>query len=147
MVDALLQDIRYAARLFRRNPLFTVAAASSVALGIGMNAAVFSVTEAALLRSWAAREPDSLVRITATTPRAKIQVSRIRTTRISSAGPMRSKEFGPTRATQKPCVPDQNHSGCWTTRYRPTVLTCSGSAPRAAVRSPREMSLVNRSCD
>jgi predicted permease len=71
MVDALLQDIRYAARLFRRNPLFTLAAASSLALGIGMNAAVFSVAQAALLRSWPAREPDRLVRITATTPQGQ----------------------------------------------------------------------------
>jgi putative ABC transport system permease protein len=62
-----MQDIRYAVRLFRRNPLFTLAASASLALGIGMNAAVFSVAEAALLRSWPAREPDRLVRITATT--------------------------------------------------------------------------------
>ncbi len=71
MVDALLQDIRYAARLFRRNPLFTLAASSSLALGIGMNAAVFSVAQAALLRSWPAKEPDRLVRIAATTPQSR----------------------------------------------------------------------------
>ena len=71
MVDALLQDIRYAARLFRRNPLFTLAASSSLALGIGMTAAVFSVAQAALLRSWPAREPDRLVRIAATTPQSR----------------------------------------------------------------------------
>ena len=61
MVDALLQDLRYAARLFRRNPLFTLAASVSLALGIGVNAAVFSVAQAALLRSWPAREPDRLI--------------------------------------------------------------------------------------
>jgi putative ABC transport system permease protein len=71
MADALMQDIRYAVRLFRRNPLFTLAASASLALGIGMNAAVFSVAEAALLRSWPAREPDRLVRITATTPQGQ----------------------------------------------------------------------------
>jgi hypothetical protein len=71
MVDALLQDIRYAARLFRRNPLFTLAASSSLALGIGMNAAVFSVAQAALLRSWPAKEPERLVRIAATTPQSR----------------------------------------------------------------------------
>ena len=46
----MLQDLRYAARLLRRNPLFALTAALSLAIGIGANTAIFTITNALLFR-------------------------------------------------------------------------------------------------
>ncbi len=47
-VETLLKDIRYAARALRKNTGFTAVAVMTLALGIGVNATVFTVTKAAL---------------------------------------------------------------------------------------------------
>jgi len=50
-VETLWQDLRLAARGFRRNPTFTLTAVLTVALGIGATTAVFSVVDRLLFRS------------------------------------------------------------------------------------------------
>jgi hypothetical protein len=45
------QDVRYALRGFRRNPVFTVAVIATLAVGIGATTAVFSVVDRILFRS------------------------------------------------------------------------------------------------
>src|SRR5437773_2258772 len=51
LADTVLRDLRYAARLLWRNPLFALTAALSIAIGIGANTTIFSVANALLFRA------------------------------------------------------------------------------------------------
>ena len=70
-LETLWQDIRFGVRILCKNPGYTAVAVLTLALGIGANSAVFTVAQAALLRSWPAREPDRLARLIATTPQGE----------------------------------------------------------------------------
>ena len=59
--DHLLQDTRYGLRLCRRTPGFTVVVGLTLALGIGLNTAVFSVINSVLLKALPYHEPQSIV--------------------------------------------------------------------------------------
>jgi hypothetical protein len=61
MLEVLWQDIRFGTRVFLRNPLFTLVAMVTLALGIGANTAVFSIVNGVLLRPLPFDEPQELV--------------------------------------------------------------------------------------
>lgn len=60
-IDAVVRDVRHAVRLLARNPRFTAAAVLTLALGIGANAAIFGIVDAALFRPIPYQDADRLV--------------------------------------------------------------------------------------
>ena len=59
--DDFRRDVRYGLRALRKSPGYAAVAIATLALGIGANAAVFSVIQAVLLRPLPFREPDRIV--------------------------------------------------------------------------------------
>jgi macrolide transport system ATP-binding/permease protein len=67
-LDDLARDVRHALRLLRRDPVFTLVAIVSLAIGIGANAAIFGLADALILRPLPVRDSGAVVTISADAP-------------------------------------------------------------------------------
>src|SRR5262249_48471884 len=65
VMNSLLQDLRYGARMLLKKPGFTLIAVLMLALGIGANTAIFSLADKLLIRSLPVREPGELALLSA----------------------------------------------------------------------------------
>lgn len=66
LLEQLVRDVRYAARILRRSPIFTATALLTLALAIGVNTAVFSIVDAALLKPLPYADPGRLTLVSST---------------------------------------------------------------------------------
>jgi putative ABC transport system permease protein len=63
LISDLIRDTKFSARMLRKNPSFTLVAVLTLALGIGANAAIFSLVRGVLLRPLVNRDEDHLIYI------------------------------------------------------------------------------------
>ncbi len=70
-LDEVGRDVRYAFRMFVRNPGFTFIVVVTLALGIGANTAIFSLIDALMLRWLPVRNPQELVQVAFQPPSPK----------------------------------------------------------------------------
>jgi macrolide transport system ATP-binding/permease protein len=63
LIETMLQDVRFAFRMLRKSPVFTMVAVLTLALGIGANAAIFTLVNALMLKNLPVTDPRTLVRL------------------------------------------------------------------------------------
>src|SRR5207248_6305799 len=89
-IDQLIQDMRYSRRQVRRAPGFSAVVIVTLALGIGVNTAIFSVVNALLLKPLAYKDSDRIVRLVMDAPASESPVGRpLRTSLGLSAAEIR----------------------------------------------------------
>ena len=70
----MLQDLKHAVRMFAKSPGFSLVAVMSIAIGVGANAAMFSVADTLVLRPLTVVRPGEIVNVTTVLPRSGLTV-------------------------------------------------------------------------
>ncbi len=130
LVEVLLQDLRHGVRTLLKNPGFTVVATATLALGIAVNATMFSLVSAFLLRRPSGREPERVAVVTSVNPAPGFQ---------SDANPLSAPNYLAWRQA--------NHvfaDAAAADEYRTVSLTSQGQpeALRSAAVSPNYFSVL-----
>ena len=73
MFDTLRQDLRHGTRMLAKNPGFAVTAVLSIAIGVGANAAMFSVADGLILRPLPVPDASGLMEVSGTTPTGEVR--------------------------------------------------------------------------
>ena len=73
LIETTFQDIRFGARMLRKNPGFTAVAVLTLGLGIGANTAIFSMVNSFLLRPLPVKDPDQITVLAMQLKRGELQ--------------------------------------------------------------------------
>ena len=73
MLETVWQDLRHGVRMLAKNPGFSLIAIMSIAIGVGSNAAMFSVADGLILRPLPVPDAHELVTVSATTPTGEVR--------------------------------------------------------------------------
>jgi predicted permease len=119
------RDLAFAGRTLRKSPVFALTAAITIALGVGASTAIFSVTNAVLLRPLPYKDPDQLVIIPTDMRNRGVKDFPFSNANFIDLREATKNEFqglagvftGPFTMTGEDGTPEQVHTGFVTTNY------------------------------
>ena len=148
-METLLQDVRYAFAMMRRNKGFTTAGLLTLALGIGATTAVFSVVYGVLMRPLPYPEPSRLVRLSEEHPGA---ISPLRAPMLSnltywawSAAPRTVDQFAGYASSTYTVTRNGESDRLQGANVTPSLFAMLGETP-ARGRFFRSINLEGRAC-
>src|SRR5262245_883056 len=120
IMETLLRNVRYAFRVLRRSPGFTITAVTTLAVAIGANSAVFSAIDAVLLRSLPFPDADRLVALNEVRQRST----------VTNIAPVRVEEWNQLNSTFEAITGYYTEDVSDTTAQVPERVRRANVAPR-----------------